>query len=664
MADLKNLKGISAADRKLLEEAEEWLGAEPAKMGPVKNLFWGNIKQEFYFPYPKCDPREQAECDQLLARLDEYLTNEHPAIRIDQDQEIPRWVVDRLFDLGVLGMTIPKEYGGLGMGITSYNRVLERIGYSCGSTAVMVSAHQSIGCKAVMLFGTEEQKKKWLPHLAKDWLSAFCLSEPNVGCDAGGQETYFERDGDHYVVYGEKKWATSGALSGLFTVMAREKTPDGKGKVSAFVMHPDMPGVDIYQKNRSKCGIRGTWQARIRFHGVRVPPDHLLGKEGRGFQMALSCLNYGRCTLSAGMLGGARHARDQATKWAMTRFQFQAPLAHKELVQLRIARMAAYCYAMDAVLYMTTGMLDRKDDDIQVETAMCKVFCSEYGWRAVNDALQIMGGESYMTENEVERIFRDSRINLIVEGANEVMQSYIFGYGGKQLAEQMLGVKQALLKEPDESVGAFVAKALRNAFNARLMKIAIPLGLEVYFGVRRALPRVENISADLREHADRVARLVREHSYQFKIMSKKFDVKILDRQAVQARLADAAILLHAMLCTLSKLDADLRARQGAGRAADAEFERDRTAALHFLDLAEAEIHERFRSLYENADDSMLAGAAAALRHTETLPNSDFVIPEKSPIAKGTGRTPNQDGIKQFPGDGAASRLHAQSAATV
>jgi hypothetical protein len=244
------------------------------------------------------------------------------------------------------------------------------------------------------------------------------------------------------------------------------------------------------------------------------------------------------------------------------------------------------------------------------------------------------------------------------------MQSYIFGYGGKQLAEQMLGVKQALLKEPDESVGAFVAKALKNAFNARLMKIAIPLGLEVYFGVRRALPRVENISADLREHADRVARLVREHSYQFKIMSKKFDVKILDRQAVQARLADAAILLHAMLCTLSKLDADLRARQGAGRAADAEFERDRTAALHFLDLAEAEIHERFRSLYENADDSMLAGAAAALRHTETLPNSDFVIPEKSPIAKGTGRTPNQDGIKQFPGDGAASRRHAESAATV
>jgi hypothetical protein len=348
----------------------------------------------------------------------------------------------------------------------------------------------------------------------------------------------------------------------------------------------------------------------------------------------------------------------------MTRFQFQAPLAHKELVQLRIARMAAYCYAMDAVLYMTTGMLDRKDDDIQVETAMCKVFCSEFGWRAVNDAMQIMGGESYMTENEIERVFRDSRINLIVEGANEVMQSYIFGYGGKQLAEQMLGVKQALLKDPDESIGAYLGKALRNSLNMRIMRIAVPLGLEVYFGVRRALPRIEGISADLREPAERVARLVREHSYQFKIMSKKFDVKILDRQAVQARLADVAILLHAMLCTISRLDADLRARHGAGRAGDAEFERDRTAALHFLDLAEVEIHDHFRALYENADDSMLAAAAAAVRHTETLPNSDYIIPEKSPIAKGTGRTPDQDGIKQFPGDSTHAHPRAQSAATV
>ncbi len=648
-ADLKKLKGISDADKKLLEQAEEWLGAEPTKMGPMKNFFWGRVKEDYYFPYPKTDAKEQAECDQLLARLDEYLKTEHPAIAIDQEQEIPRWVVDRLFQLGVLGMTIPREFGGLGLGITSYNRVLEMIGHSCGSTAVMVSAHQSIGCKAVMLFGNDAQKREWLPHLSKDWLSAFCLSEPNVGCDAGGAETYFERDGDDYVVYGEKKWATSGALSGLFTVMAREKTPDGKGKISALVMHPQMQGVEIYQKNRSKCGIRGTWQARIRFHGVRVPKFNLLGKEGRGLQIALSCLNYGRCTLSAGMLGGARKAMDQSIKWAQTRYQFQAPLAKQELVRQKIARMAALTYAMDAVLYMTTGMLDRHDEDIQVETAVCKVFCSEMGWRAVNDAVQIMGGESYMTENEIERVFRDSRINIIVEGANEVMQAYIFGYGGKQLAEQMLGVKNALMKDQDESVGGFLAKAIKNSFNARIMKIAIPLGLEVFGGIRRSPTKLTRVrAAELRPFADRLAQLAREHTYQFKAWSKRLDVKMLERQTMQARLANTALLMHAFACTLAKLDADIAAHAGNGN--DAEFQRDKAAAIHFFDLAELEIRTNWRELYENADQTMLAAADAAMKHNETLPNSDFVIPEKSPTSRGTGKTPNQEGIKQFPGE--------------
>ena len=649
MADLKNLKGISEADKKLLAEAEEWLGAEPSKMGAVKNLFWGNIKEEFYFPYPQLDAREQAECDQLLARLDEYLRTEHPAIAIDQEQEIPRWVVDRLFEIGVLGMTIPKEHGGLGLGITSYNHVLERIGMYCGSTAVLVSAHQSIGCKAVMLFGTPEQKAKWLPRLAKDWLSAFCLSEPNVGCDAGGQETNFTKDGDYYVINGEKKWATSGALSGLFTVMAKESRPDGKGKISALVCHPEMEGVDIFQKNRSKCGIRGTWQARIRFNNVRVHKSHLLGQEGRGLQIALSCLNYGRCTLSAGMLGGARRVRDQATKWAMTRFQFGAALADKELVKQLIARMAAYDYAMDAVLYMTTGMLDRKDEDHQVETAMCKVFCSEMGWRVVNAGIQIMGGESYMTENEVERVFRDSRINLIVEGANEVMQSYIFGYGGKQLAEQMLGVKNALMKDSDESFGAFLAKAMKNSLNGRIMKIAIPLGLEVFLGIRRRLPRITKVSPELQPYADRLSRQVRELTYQFKKLSYIHQEAMLTKQATQARFADAALMMHAWACTLSKLDMDLKAHRGNG-ATDLEWNRDRAAAIHFFDIAEVTIGQCFRELYANGDESMLAASEAALKHNATLPADLFVIPEKSPTdLRGKGRKPGQEGIKQFPG---------------
>lgn len=657
MADLKSMKNVSDRDRKLIEDAEALLGPEPSSMGFVKNLFWGNLREELVFPYPEQDAAETAVCDQLLARLDEYLKTEHPSVTIDQEQEIPRWVIDRLFKLGVLGMTIPKEYGGLGLGITSYNRVLERLGASCGSTAVLVSAHQSIGCKAVMLFGTEEQKKRWLPHLANDWVSAFCLSEPNVGCDAGGQETRCEKtaDGEFYVINGEKKWATSGAISGLFTVMAKQmivnpKTGKEEEKVTALVCTPDMEGVDIYSKNRSKCGIRGTWQARIRFKDVRVPKANLLSAEGRGLNVALTCLNYGRCTLSAGMLGGARRVRDQATKWARTRYQFQRPLSDFELMRKRIAHMSALDYAMDAVLYLTTGMLDRHDQDIMVETAVCKVFCSEMGWRVVNDGMQIMGGESYMTENEVERVFRDSRINLIVEGANEVMQSFIFAYGGKQLAEKMLGVKQAAEWDKERGLFGNIGHFLKLGLNGTFMRAAVPLGMEIFLGIRRAAPVIRNLkSPSLVPQGERLCAMVREHAHQFKQASKRYEDAIVHRQAVQARLADNAMWLHAWACTLSKLDHDMKLSNGHADTS-LEFQRDKTAALHFFDLAENSIHHNFRELYENTDDSMLMAAEAAIKHNDTLPNSDFSIPEKSPSAKGTGRTLRQDGIKQFPGE--------------
>mgnify|MGYP001296967683 CR=1 FL=1 len=662
----KALKNVSEQDRKMIADAEAMLGPDPSTMGFMKNLFWGNFREDLMFPYPSVDAEETARCDQLLAALDEYLRTEHPAISIDQDQEIPRWVIDRLFDLGVMGMTIPREHGGLGLGITSYNRVLDRIGQTCGSTAVLVSAHQSIGCKAVMLFGNDEQKSRWLPRLAKDWVSAFCLSEPNVGCDAGGQETRCElsEDGEHYILNGEKKWATSGALSGLFTVMAKQKIADPKtGKVServtALVCTPDMEGVDIFQKNRSKCGIRGTWQARIRFHDVRVPKANLLHQEGRGLNVALTCLNYGRCTLSAGMLGGARTAMDQSIKWSQTRYQFQRPLASFEAMREKIARMSALVYAMDAVLYYTTGILDRHDEDIMLETAICKVFCSEMGWRTVNDAVQIMGGEGYMTENEVERIFRDSRINLIVEGANEVMQKFVFGYGGKQLAEQLLAIRSKLTWSKEEGFAQNIGRIAKHMTNGAVLAKALPVALEVYLGVKPAPPRITRLHGSLARHGERVAALTREHAHSFKVMSKKHEEAILNRDCVQARIADNAMWIHAMSCVLSRLDAELRRRNGA--ESDLEFQRDRAAAEHFLDMAELAVRTSLRALTENADDSMLKAAEAALQHNDSLPNSRFVIPERSPVAKGTGRRNKQDGIKQFPGDAYADSNAAAEA---
>jgi alkylation response protein AidB-like acyl-CoA dehydrogenase len=631
----------------MLADAEVLMGPDPSEIGFIKNLFMGNVREDLVFPYPPSDAEETARCDQLIAALDEYLRTEHPAVSIDQDQEIPRWVIDRLFTLGVMGMTIPRELGGLGMGVTSYVRVLEKIGEYCGSTAVLVSAHQSIGCKAIMLFGSEEQKGRWLPHLAKDWVSAFCLSEPNVGCDAGGQETRcsLSEDGEHYILNGEKKWATSGAISAIFTVMAKQKMADGKDRVTALVCTPDMDGIDIYQKNRSKCGIRGTWQARIRFKDVRVPKANLLHSEGKGLNVALTCLNYGRCTLSAGMLGSAHRAMDQGIKWARTRHQFQRPLADFELVRQRIANMAALCYSMDAMLYMTTGFLDRKDSDIMVETAICKVFCSEMGWRVVNDAVQIMGGESYMTENEIERAFRDSRINLIVEGANEVMQSFVFGYGGKPLAEQMVGIKERLTWDGDRPLGENVSRITRNMLDGRIMARALPLALELFLGFKKPVPTITRLHPSLSAHADIFARLVREHSHQFKLASKVHAEKIIDRGSIQALIADNAIYLHAMACTLAKLDHQIRAGEDG-----AEFERDRAAGIHFLDLAAHWIRANWRALQTNPFGTMRKAADAAIAHNDTLPNSLFAIPERSPTAAGTGRTLRQDGIKQFPGD--------------
>ena len=652
----------------MIADAEALLGPEPSSMGFVKNLFWGNFRQDLVFPYPQPSAEEKAACDDLLKRLDDYLRNEHPSVQIDQEQQIPDWAIKRLFELGVLGMTIPKEHGGLGLGITSYNRVLERIGRYCGSTAVMVSAHQSIGCKAIMLFGTDEQKKRWLPHLAKDWLSAFCLSEPNVGCDAGGQETRCEWNEAEqcYVLTGEKKWATSGALSQIFTVMAKHKITDPKtgkesDRVTALVCTPDMEGIDIFQKNRSKMTIRGTWQARIRFRNAKVPKENLLHQEGKGLNVALQCLNYGRCTLSAGMLGGAVRAFEQGVKWGQYRYQFQRPLADFELVKKMIARSSALLYAMDAMLYMTTGMLDRHDEDIMLETAICKVFNSEMGWRVVNDALQIMGGEGFMTENELERIFRDSRINTVVEGANEVMQSFIFAYGGKQLAEKMLGVQQAVGWDKEQTFSGNLGRSFKNMFRPHVAKAAMPLASEIFLRVRPSPPTAPVVHPSLREAAARMTELTRELSHQFKLASKRFGEKLVARQAVQARLADAAIWLHGWACTLSKINQQIEKNN------DTEFER--TAAMHYFDLARLEIDKCFRELHDNADNSMLTAAEAALAHVKTLPDSDYVVPEKSPaIAPAEGRKRSQEFIKQFPGDKhpgeSAATGHEQPAAGV
>ena len=630
--DLKSLKGLSALDRKQIEDAEEMLGPDPSEMGFIKNMFWGSFKTELAFPYPELPKEEIERCDELLIHLDKYLRNEHPTIQIDQNEEIPKEVIQKLFKLGVMGMIIPKEYGGGGFSITSYNRVLERIGKTCGSTAVMVSAHQSIGCGAITLFGTEEQKKYWLPKISQNTLSAFCLSEPNVGCDAGGQETRCEISpcGDFYILNGEKKWSTSGALSGMLTVMCKQKmfdkkTGKEKDKVTALIVKPEMEGIDFFSRNRSKCGIRGTWQGRIKFSNVKVPRENLLHKEGRGLNVALTCLNYGRCTLSAGMVGAGRSAYEQALVWSKHRFQFNRPIGEFELVKGHLADMSALCYSMEAMLYLTTGIVDRKDEDIMLETAICKVFCSHYGFEVTDRALQVMGGEGYVTENELERLWRDSRINKIVEGANEVMHSFVFAYGSKQLGEYMLGIKS-------------------DPFNPKHIVPGIQIASQLFLGIAPKLPTINGLDPSLDEHVKSYSRLISRFSHEVKRMFKEHEEKLVTNQFIQERLSWASIWLHAIACVLSKLDQSIR-----NNISSKNLEKERAIANHAISIGEREIKDSLRKLYDNKDEITKKCWEAIWRDVETMDLNKFYLPESTPN-KDTleiSKKHSQVNIKQF-----------------
>jgi acyl-CoA dehydrogenase family member 9 len=638
------LKNVSKKDLKQIENAQEMLGPDPETMGFIKNIYWGNFRENMIFPYPEESAEERARCDKLLEELDAYFRNEHPSVEIDQNQEIPEWVIKRYFEMGVFGMIVPKKYGGQGFGVTSYNRVLERIGRSCGSSAVMASAHLSIGCNAVTLFGTEEQKQFWLPKIANEALSAFCLSEPNVGCDAQGQDTTCELSecGKYYIINGEKKWATSAAQSCMFTVMAKYKMTDPKtGKTkdrfNALVVSPDMEGVDIFSKNRAKCGIRGTWQGRVRFTNVKVPRENLLHKEGKGIVLALTCLNWGRCTLAAGMVGAGAAAYEQAIKWAQYRYQFDRPIGEFELTKERLARMGSFVWAMDAMLYVTTGMVDRDDEDIMLETAVCKVFCSEYGFRCTNEAMQIMGGEGYMVENEVERLWRDSRINPIVEGANEVMHSFVFAYGSKQLGEFMLGVKAA----PMKNLGA-----------------AMKIGMELFLGVRRSAPKITNVDSSLSTHVQMLSNHIREFSHQVKLMFKEKEEALITNQTTQYRLSWVSIWIHAMACSISKMDMNIR--KGVD---EKQLAHDRAMLDYIMSYGTYKINGWLRALRQNPDGTMLKAAEKAWEFGESLPNADYYIPESTDDmeVRGTGKVCDQEGIKQF--GGGSVFLQQEEAAT-
>jgi acyl-CoA dehydrogenase family protein 9 len=585
-------------DQEQMEKAKDLLDAPAAEPGFVKSLFFGRLKFGEVSPYPRQDADEAARTDAYIAKVEAFLKAEVDPDAIDAAEAIPPHVIEGLGRLGVLGMTVPTEYGGGGFSHTAYCRVLERISAHCASTAVLVGAHQSIGLKAIVLMGTEEQKRQFLPRLATgELIAAFCLSEPEVGSDAASVQTdaVLSDDGTHWVLNGEKKYATNAALAGVMTVMARTRVKvDGRmrDKVTAFLVTPDLPGFEVVKNNRSKCGIRGSWQAVLRFTDMRVPADRVLGEVGKGLKVALSVLNYGRCTLSAGCVGGGKAALDRMVTRAKSRHQFGRAIGEFHLVKEKVARAAETLFAMESLTYLCAGLVDRHAEDIMLETAISKLFCSEALWEMTDDCLQIWGGEGYMRENGIERMLRDARINRIVEGTTEVMTAFIALAGMKDVGEEFEQVLRAG-HHPVHNFGR-LARFAREQWRDVLVGAHDPAELHPKLHAEgHALATLTTLLTR------QVGRLLRTHRE-----------KILDLQLLHQRVACAVTHLYAMAAVISRLERSLHAANGDGQ--DAALRYDLVVGRGFCRRAARRVTTELHALFRNHDPETLEVADTVL----------------------------------------------------
>src|SRR5467141_3425718 len=415
--------------QKEIQQAEELLFAGPQALGFAKGLFQGHFVSDWVMPYPRIPAAEQIELDDTLTELRKFLDEDLDPAEIDRQADIPRSVIDGLGRIGVLGMTAPKEYGGHGFSQIANCKVLEEIGRRCASTSVFVNAHHSIGIRALLLFGTHEQKQKWLPKLVTgEQLGAFALTEKQAGSDAANVQMQARPtdDGSAYILNGEKRYITNASIAQVLTVMARTPVPGSdKTAITAFLVTPDMPGFTMLEPRMEKLGIRGTATGRFAMHDMPVPKENILGPLGKGLKVALTVLDFGRTTFGACCTGGAKHCLQLAIEHANSRQQFKKTLGNFDLVKKKIARMAADVYAMEAMTNVTASLIDRGLEDYMIETAMLKVFTTDRLWEAVNDAFQIHGVFAYFDDNPLGRMLRDARINQIGEGSNEVLTSFI-----------------------------------------------------------------------------------------------------------------------------------------------------------------------------------------------------------------------------------------------
>lgn len=538
----------------------------------ARHLFFGEIAEEQVFPYPDALDDEQRELlAELLEPLDRFLSERIDDGEIDHDTLLSKDLLDELAQMGLFGLQVPGEYDGLGLSNTGYARLFERIAASDASIAVTLGAHQSIGLKGILLFGTPEQKQQYLPALARgEQVAAFCLTEPNAGSDAASirMRARLDEAGTHWVLEGNKMWITNGGFAEVFTVFAQTEV-EGKDRITAFIVERAFGNVSSGPEEH-KLGIKGSSTTTLHFDGCRVPVGNVLGEVGGGFKIAMTILNNGRFGLAAGCVGGAKRLIGLAAQYANERTQFGKKLREFGLIRKKFAELALLTYAAESMTYMTCGLMDRADRDYAIEAAMSKVFASEALWKVSNECLQVMGGLGYSREYIFERYLRDARINMIFEGTNEILRLFIALSGIQAPGEHLRELKSAL-SNPLENYGLLLTE-LVDRVRSRVATDALD---RAHPKLKRAAVQVEDKTSAFGQAVD--------------MLLRRFGKSIIDKQLLLERVADIAIDLYAMIAVVSRATRTLEQDRP-------QAEHEALLASSFCDEADRRIRRNLRAL--------------------------------------------------------------------